>query len=118
MREGASADTTPTADAQAGDGVPATHAPLAAIRDEWLAPLVERIAELERQVGRLEAERDAARAAAGEAGRWAEFVGAERDQLRAALGQRARDAARTTASAAAGRPLGRLRRAWRALRGG
>ena len=62
MREGASADTTPTADAQAGDGVPATHAPLAAIRDEWLAPLVERIAEQAETIGRLEAERDAARA--------------------------------------------------------
>lgn len=34
---------------------------LATIRDEWLQPLIDRIGELERQGGRLEAERDAAR---------------------------------------------------------
>ena len=39
---------------------PSAAAQLAAIRDEWLQPLVDRIAELERQAGRLEAERDAA----------------------------------------------------------
>lgn len=32
---------------------------LEAIRDEWLRPLVDRIGELEREVGRLQAERDA-----------------------------------------------------------
>ena len=40
---------------------PAARAQLAAIRDEFVSPLVERIAALERELGRLEAERDAAR---------------------------------------------------------
>lgn len=34
---------------------------LATIRDEWLAPLIDKIGGLERDVGRLEAERDQAR---------------------------------------------------------
>jgi len=38
----------------------AARAQLAAIRDEWVAPLVDRIGALERENGRLEAERDQA----------------------------------------------------------
>lgn len=44
---------------------------LEAVRDEWLMPLVDRIAELERENGRLEAERDQ--------------LQQERDELRARL---------------------------------
>ena len=39
---------------------PAARSQLEAIRDEWLLPLVERAGALEREVGRLQAERDAA----------------------------------------------------------
>ncbi len=39
---------------------PAARAQLEAIRDEWLAPLVARNEELARNLGRAEAERDAA----------------------------------------------------------
>ncbi len=39
---------------------PAAVAQLEAIRDQWLRPLVDRIGELEREAGRLQAERDAA----------------------------------------------------------
>ena len=38
----------------------AARAQLEAVRDEWLQPLVDQLRGLERQVGRLEAERDAA----------------------------------------------------------
>ncbi len=38
---------------------PAARSQLEAIRDEWLRPLVDRIGELEREAGRLQAERDA-----------------------------------------------------------
>ena len=56
--------------------VPAVaYAQLEAIRDQWLAPLVERIGELEREAGRLTAERDA--------------LERERDQLRQQLEDRA-----------------------------
>ncbi len=62
-------DTTDTTDAtgqdatrQAPGGVaPAAVAQLEAIRDQWLRPLVDRIGELEREAGRLQAEREAAR---------------------------------------------------------
>ncbi len=37
---------------------PAARSQLEAIRDEWLRPLVDRIGELEREAGRLQAERD------------------------------------------------------------
>ncbi len=40
---------------------PAARSQLEAIRDEWLRPLVDRIGELEREAGRLQAEREAAR---------------------------------------------------------
>ena len=105
---------------------PAAYAQLEAVRDQWLAPLVAQIAEQAERIGRLEAERDATRAELAEARRWAEIVGMERDQLRAAIGQDARDAARAGTGGAerrdtpttAGDVLGRLRRAWRAIRGG
>ena len=51
------------------------RAQLEAIRDEWLAPLVDRIGNLERENGRLEAERDELR-------RRAEAAEAEQDALR------------------------------------
>jgi len=38
----------------------AARSQLEAIRDEWLVPLVDRIGELEREAGQLQAERDAA----------------------------------------------------------
>lgn len=41
---------------------PQATAQLAAIRDEWLAPLVDRIGTLERELGRVEQERDTLRA--------------------------------------------------------
>ena len=47
----------------------AARAQLAAIRDEFVAPLVDRIGSLERENGRLEAERD--------------LAARERDELRA-----------------------------------
>ncbi len=43
-----------------GAVAPAAVAQLEAIRDQWLRPLVDRISELEREAGRLQAERDAA----------------------------------------------------------
>lgn len=56
--------------------VPAVaYAQLEAIRDQWLAPLVERIGELEREAGRLTAERDE--------------LERERDELRQRLEDRA-----------------------------
>ncbi len=51
---------------------------LGSIRDEWLQPLIDRIAALEREGGRLEAERDAAREQLGELRRRAEAAEAER----------------------------------------
>jgi excisionase family DNA binding protein len=39
---------------------PAARSQLAAIRDEWLLPLVDRIGELEREAGQLQVQRDAA----------------------------------------------------------
>lgn len=41
---------------------PAASAQLAAIRDEWLRPLVDQVAELSKDLGRVTAERDALRA--------------------------------------------------------
>ena len=104
---------------------PAAYAQLEAIRDQWLAPLVAQITEQAERIGRLEAERDAARAAESEARRWAEIVGMERDQLRAAIAQDASHAAPGDTSEAQGhehdvghlRPLGRLQRLWRVIRG-
>jgi len=56
---------------------------LEAIRDEWLRPLVDRIGELEREVGRLQAERDAFAAQVGNdrkhAGQLVEVLQQERD---------------------------------------
>jgi hypothetical protein len=117
--------------------VSAASAQLAAIRDEWLAPLVDRIAELERQAGRLEAERDAAarlveaerqRADMAErllvaTRRQAEQLQAERDRPQVA--QDAPPATRAAPGGAdtpdtatgAGDVLGPLRRLWRAIRG-
>ncbi len=43
-----------------GAVAPAAVAQLEAIRDQWLRPLVDRVGELEREAGRLQAERDAA----------------------------------------------------------
>lgn len=48
------------AEVPAGTAVPPAESMMALVRDEWLSPLVDRIGSLERQVGRLEAERDAA----------------------------------------------------------
>ncbi len=61
-------DATDTTDATGQDATrhasgvvaPAAIAQLEAIRDQWLQPLVDRIGELEREAGRLQAERDAA----------------------------------------------------------
>lgn len=54
------ADTATDADAATAVAVnPNARAQLEAIRDEWLAPLVERIGQLEREIGRLEGARDA-----------------------------------------------------------
>lgn len=53
------------------------HASLEPIREHWIGPLIERIAALERDAGRLEAERDHARQVAA-------TVAAERDAVVAA----------------------------------
>ena len=126
---------------------PSASAQLAAIRDEWLQPLVDRIAELERDRGRLEAEREEQRRRAEAAERTIEELLRRGDVAAQELeGQRDRadtlqarhDAPRSTAvfrgpqasPAATGAPeaeemtttaggaLGRLQRLWRALRGG
>jgi len=57
---------------------------LATIRDEWLAPLVERLGELEREHGRLEATSAAKDETIAELRRRAEIAEAERDRLQAA----------------------------------
>jgi len=57
---------------------------LEAIRDEWLAPLIDRIGELEREAGRLTAEREHAQRQAEIATLEREAVKAERDALLAA----------------------------------
>ena len=112
---------------------PAVSAQLAAIRDEWLQPLVDRIAELERERGRLEAERDADAQAMEELRRRAEAAEREceeirqrHDALRASAifsGPPALPAATSEAEDHEHdlgdlRPLGRLQRLWRAIRGG
>jgi hypothetical protein len=70
------------------------RAQLEAIRDEWLAPLVDRIGNLERENGRLEAERDELR-------RRAEAAEAERDELRQQAVPQPASAAPTQTTAAA-----------------
>ena len=61
-RQNATGDTTRHDRATGTTAAPilpaVAYAQLEAIRDEWLAPLVERIGELEREAGRLTAERD------------------------------------------------------------
>ena len=87
---------------------PSASAQLAAIRDEWLAPLVDRIAELERDRGRLEAERDAARA---------ELAALKASTMpRTAPPGGLETTERRDTTTTAGGALGRLRRAWRAIR--
>ena len=77
---------------------PAARSQLEAIRDEWLAPLVERIGGLEREVGRLEAERAAVTEERDRlrrereddrrlAGQLVDLLQAERDELRAEVEQ-------------------------------
>jgi excisionase family DNA binding protein len=61
---------------------PAAYAQLEAIRDRWLAPLVETIAEQAQQIGRLDAERDVAEQMVHEQRRRAERAEREREQLR------------------------------------
>ena len=56
---------------------------LATLRDEWLAPLVERLGELERENGRLEATGAAKDETIAELRRRAEYAEAERDRLAA-----------------------------------
>ncbi len=58
-------DTTATTRQDTTGGTPSMVAPAAvaqleAIRDQWLQPLVDRIGTLEREAGRLQAERDVA----------------------------------------------------------
>ncbi|MDP9355693.1 MAG: hypothetical protein M3R02_10520 [Chloroflexota bacterium] len=66
---------------------PAARSQLEAIRDEWLRPLVDRIGELEREAGRLQAERDALAAQVADDRRMADqlvnVLQAERDALQA-----------------------------------
>ncbi len=85
---------------------------LATIRDEWLAPLIERIGTLERENGRLEAEREQLR-------RRAEIAEAEllRRRIKLEAVQPAQDAPGSTetptmAQDAAPGVWGRLRRWW------
>ncbi len=61
---------------------PAAYAQLEAIRDQWLAPLVEMIAEQAERIGRLENQRDMAEQLAAEATKRAEAAEREREQLR------------------------------------
>jgi hypothetical protein len=77
---------------------------LATIRDEWLAPLVERIGELERENGRLEATSDAKDETIAELRRRAEQAEAERDSLASA--QAAPDAPGSTAAPIPDNPSG------------
>jgi hypothetical protein len=49
-----------TGDDSTTDISPAARTQMAAIRDEWLLPLVDRIGELEREAGHLQAQRDVA----------------------------------------------------------
>ncbi len=82
---------------------------LATIRDEWLAPLIARLGELERENGRLTAERDDLR-------RRVEAAEAERDRLTAAQGAQDGPGAPETLSVAheaASGAWGRLKRWWR-----
>ena len=82
---------------------------LTSIRDEWLQPLVDRIATLEREGGWLEAERDTTRKAVAEQRRRAEIAEAERDALRRRLD--AAQAAPQAPGAAEGPPPAVVRRA-------
>lgn len=93
-----------------------------AIRDEWLAPLVDRIGELEREAGRLtaEVEHERQRVATVEAARVisqqrAKELEQERDALRSRvseLEQRKAELPQPVQTA----PQGLLGRAWRAFR--
>ena len=111
----------------------AAHAQLAALRDEWVAPFVAQIAQLEREVGRLSGERVGAEEArrrtddlVTELRRRAEVAEAEAESLRLRLveatppavvvvaGQETTEAPRATATTpAAHRPAQRL---WQRLR--
>lgn len=68
----------PATSAADTSGALAARAQLDAIRDEWLAPLIDRIGALERDAGRLGAELD-------QAARERDAAIAERDRLREAL---------------------------------
>lgn len=96
---------------------PAAVAQLEAIRDEWLRPLVDRIEGLSKEVGRLEAERDALWSAV-------ERLEAERDELLAArdasvaANEGAGEAMPAAMTDDASRPeVSRWDRFWRALTG-
>jgi DNA-binding transcriptional MerR regulator len=55
-------DSVTNADTSAMAVSPAARSQLEAIRDEWLQPLVDRLGDAERNIGRLEQERDQLRA--------------------------------------------------------
>lgn len=73
---------------------------LAAIRDEWLAPLVDRLAQTERELGRVTAERDARDGVIGELRD--RLQRAEREQAAAASTQRPQGSAGATKGVSAG----------------
>jgi hypothetical protein len=85
---------------------PAAYAQLEAIRDRWLAPLVETITEQAQQIGRLEAERDTAEAMVDEQRRRAERAEREREDLRRRAGALKAERDRLLAEAARNDPPG------------
>ena len=100
---------------------PAARSQLGAVRDEWLAPLIERIGALEREAGRLEAgraavaeERDRLRAERDSDRRLADqlvdLLQAERDEARARVAE-LEGAGRGGSLVGVPALLGRLRRA-------